>query len=43
MIALTTDFGLADGFAGVLKGVILSLNPAATDCRSSATEFPRRT
>ena len=28
-IVLTTDFGLADPYAGVMKGVILSINPAA--------------
>ena len=29
-IILTTDFGHADEYVGVLKGVILSINPAAT-------------
>ena len=29
-IVLTTDFGLADPYAGVMKGVILGINPAAT-------------
>ena len=29
-IVLTTDFGLSDPFAGVLKGVILGINPRAT-------------
>ena len=29
-IVLTTDFGLADPYAGVMKGVILRLNPLAT-------------
>jgi S-adenosylmethionine hydrolase len=29
LITLTTDFGLEDPFAGVMKGVILSINPAA--------------
>jgi S-adenosylmethionine hydrolase len=29
MLTLTTDFGLSDAFVGVLKGVILSLNPHA--------------
>lgn len=28
-IALLTDFGLKDGFAGVMKGVIYSINPEA--------------
>ena len=28
-IALTTDFGLADAFVGVMKGVILNINPRA--------------
>jgi S-adenosylmethionine hydrolase len=28
-VALLTDFGLEDGFAGVLKGVILRINPNA--------------
>ncbi|PZR99571.1 MAG: hypothetical protein DLM69_07275 [Candidatus Chloroheliales bacterium] len=28
-ITLTTDFGLADGYVGTLKGVIYSINPAA--------------
>jgi S-adenosyl-L-methionine hydrolase (adenosine-forming) len=30
IITLTTDFGLADGFVGTMKGVILSINPNAT-------------
>jgi len=30
IITLTTDFGLRDAFVGVMKGVILSINPAAT-------------
>ena len=29
-IVLTTDFGLSDAFVGVMKGVILSINPSAT-------------
>ena len=29
VITLTTDFGLADGYAGVLEGVIAGINPAA--------------
>ena len=29
-IVLTTDFGLSDAFVGVMKGVILGINPAAT-------------
>ncbi len=29
LINLTTDFGLSDGFVGVLHGVILSINPRA--------------
>lgn len=29
LITLTTDFGLTDGFVGVIKGVILSINPEA--------------
>src|SRR5947208_10107564 len=29
VITLTTDFGLADHFAGVIKGVILGICPAA--------------
>jgi S-adenosylmethionine hydrolase len=29
LITLTTDFGLTDGFVGVIKGVILSINPQA--------------
>lgn len=28
-IVLTTDFGLADPYAGVMKGVVLSINPVA--------------
>ena len=28
-IVLTTDFGLADSYVGVMKGVILAINPAA--------------
>lgn len=27
LITLTTDFGMADGYVGVMKGVILGLNP----------------
>lgn len=30
IITLTTDFGLSDGFVGVMKGVILGINPQAT-------------
>ena len=30
VITLTTDFGLADPYVAAMKGVILSLNPAAT-------------
>ncbi|MEW6221357.1 MAG: SAM-dependent chlorinase/fluorinase [Thermodesulfobacteriota bacterium] len=30
IITLTTDFGLADGFAGIMKGVILGLAPGTT-------------
>ncbi len=30
IITLTTDFGLSDGFVGMMKGVILSINPDAT-------------
>jgi hypothetical protein len=30
LITLTTDFGLQDGFVGMMKGVILSINPHAT-------------
>ncbi|MBI4287947.1 MAG: SAM-dependent chlorinase/fluorinase [Chloroflexi bacterium] len=30
IITLTTDFGLADAYAGVIKGVILGANPEAT-------------
>ena len=30
MITLTTDFGLRDPFVGVMKGVILGINPEAT-------------
>jgi len=30
IITLLTDFGRADGYAGVLHGVILGINPAAT-------------
>ncbi len=29
MITLTTDFGLEDGYVGMMKGVIYSINPAA--------------
>ena len=29
LIVLTTDFGDIDGYVGVLKGVILSINPQA--------------
>jgi len=29
-VSLTTDFGLSDEYVGVMKGVILSLNPNAT-------------
>ena len=30
IVTVTTDFGSADGYAGVVKGVILSIAPAAT-------------
>lgn len=30
IITLTTDFGLSDGFVGMMKGVILGINPNAT-------------
>ena len=30
LITLTTDFGLEDAYVGVMKGVILGINPAAT-------------
>ncbi len=30
IITLTTDFGLADGYVGTMKGVILDIDPAAT-------------
>ena len=30
IITLTTDFGLSDGFVGMMKGVILGINPRAT-------------
>ncbi len=29
VVAFLTDFGLEDGFAGVMKGVVLSINPEA--------------
>ena len=29
IITLTTDFGTSDEYAGIMKGVILSLNPSA--------------
>ena len=29
IITLTTDFGVDDYFAGVMKGVILNINPEA--------------
>jgi S-adenosylmethionine hydrolase len=30
IITLTTDFGLADGYVGTMRGVILSIAPQAT-------------
>src|SRR5436190_5026829 len=30
IVTFTTDFGLRDGYAGAMKGVVLSLAPAAT-------------
>jgi hypothetical protein len=30
IVTLCTDFGTRDEYVGVLKGVILSVNPAAT-------------
>ncbi len=39
LISLTTDFGLVDGFVGVLKGVILSINPQA-QCVDITHEIP---
>src|SRR5690242_5702409 len=29
LITITTDFGLEDGYVGMMKGVIYSINPAA--------------
>ena len=29
IITLITDFGLQDGYAGVMKGVIANINPSA--------------
>ena len=30
IITLTTDFGITDPYAGIMRGVVLSVNPAAT-------------
>ena len=30
IITLLTDFGMGDEYAGLMKGVILSINPSAT-------------
>jgi len=30
VITLTTDYGLKDSFAGMMKGVIMGINPHAT-------------
>ncbi len=30
IITLTTDFGYRDPFVGIMKGVILNINPSAT-------------
>ncbi|MBI4284111.1 MAG: SAM-dependent chlorinase/fluorinase, partial [Chloroflexi bacterium] len=30
LITLTTDFGLGDAYVGILKGVILGINPKVT-------------
>jgi S-adenosyl-L-methionine hydrolase (adenosine-forming) len=40
-ITLITDFGLADGYVGALKGVIYSLNPEATIVDISHTIQPQ--
>jgi S-adenosyl-L-methionine hydrolase (adenosine-forming) len=41
VISLITDFGLEDAFAGIVKGVILSVNPSATIVDISHTLAPR--
>jgi S-adenosylmethionine hydrolase len=43
VITLTTDFGTSDHFAGVLKGVILSICPdaAVVDISHEAKPSPR--
>jgi S-adenosyl-L-methionine hydrolase (adenosine-forming) len=41
LITLTTDFGLTDGFVGVMKGVILSINPEA-QCTDITHDVPRQ-
>ena len=30
VLTLLTDFGLADGFVGIMKGVILRINPSVS-------------
>ena len=41
LITLTTDFGLTDGFVGVMKGVILSIHPEA-QCIDISHDVPRQ-
>ena len=41
IITLTTDFGAGSRYVGAMKGVILSINPRAHDCRSCRMPFRR--
>lgn len=40
-ISLLTDFGIKDGYVGVMKGVILSINPKAQIIDISHEVFPQ--
>lgn len=42
VVTFTTDFGAADGDAGAMKGVVLSLAPAAVPGSSGRVEIAVR-
>jgi S-adenosylmethionine hydrolase len=44
IVTLTTDFGTSDGYSGIVKGVILTINPNATiiDITHGVTQFDIR-
>jgi S-adenosylmethionine hydrolase len=42
VVTFTTDFGVADGYAGAMKGVVLSLAPDAVLGSSGRVEISLR-